>query len=91
MARYRKKPVEIEAMQWDGTMDRAQEIAEWSVHEVWYLVEQREPRTPPEFLFVDTPEGRRRAGPGDWIIRDVKGEYYLCKPEIFAATYDEAI
>jgi hypothetical protein len=30
-----------------------------------------------------------RAEKGDWIIRGVKGEIYPCKPDIFAATYDE--
>jgi hypothetical protein len=30
------------------------------------------------------------AGPGDWIIRGVKGEIYPCKPDIFAATYEKA-
>jgi hypothetical protein len=28
--------------------------------------------------------------PGDWIIKGVKGEFYPCKPDIFAATYDSA-
>ena len=30
------------------------------------------------------------AKPGDWIIRGVKGEFYPCKPDIFAATYEPA-
>jgi hypothetical protein len=31
-------------------------------------------------------EGVITAQPGDWIVRDVKGELYPCKPDIFAAT-----
>lgn len=41
-----------------------------------------------EFLLIETLEGTHRANPGDWIIRGVKGEFYPCKPDIFAATYE---
>ena len=37
---------------------------------------------------VNTLEGRMKACPGDYIITGVKGEHYPCKPDIFAATYD---
>jgi hypothetical protein len=40
--------------------------------------------------FIDTLEGRMTFGPGDWIIKGVKGELYPCKPDIFDATYEEA-
>lgn len=43
-----------------------------------------------EFLYIGTLEGEMCAGPGDWIIRGVKGEIYPCKPDIFAATYEAA-
>jgi hypothetical protein len=49
---------------------------------------------PPE-LYIHTLEdgkngvARHVASPGDWIIKGVKGEYYPCKPDIFAATYEE--
>jgi hypothetical protein len=39
-------------------------------------------------LIISTLEGDLRASPGDWIIRGVKGEFYPCKPDIFAATYE---
>jgi hypothetical protein len=35
-------------------------------------------------------EGVMKASPGDWIIKGVKGEFYPCKPDIFAATYEPA-
>ena len=38
--------------------------------------------------WVDTLEGGHVVCPGDWIIQGVKGEYYPCKPDIFAATYE---
>lgn len=42
----------------------------------------------PEKISIDTLEGAITASPGDWIIRGVQGEFYPCKPEIFAATYE---
>ena len=38
---------------------------------------------------IETLEGDMRADVGDYVIRGVKGEIYPCKPDIFAATYDE--
>jgi hypothetical protein len=42
----------------------------------------------PAFMLIETLEGVMRAEVGDWIIRGVKGEFYPCKPDIFAATYE---
>lgn len=39
---------------------------------------------------IKTLEGTMVAGPGDWLIRGVKGELYFCKPDIFEATYESA-
>lgn len=41
-------------------------------------------------IAINTLEGTMEAGPGDWIIRGVKGELYPCKPDIFEATYEAA-
>jgi len=38
-----------------------------------------------------TTEGDMKASDGDWIIKGIKGEFYPCKPDIFAATYEEVI
>jgi hypothetical protein len=40
-------------------------------------------------VVIGTLEGDMTVSPGDWVIRGVKGEFYPCKPDIFAATYDE--
>ncbi len=37
---------------------------------------------------IHTMEGTMRGDVGDYIIRGVKGEFYPCKPDIFAATYE---
>jgi hypothetical protein len=78
--RYRKKPVVIEAMKWDGTSDSFREITDWA-DDVW----GKEGAS----LIIPTLEGDHQAMPGDWIIKGVKGEFYPCKPDIFEATYEE--
>ena len=39
--------------------------------------------------WIDTLEGGHIVCPGDWIITGVQGEFYPCKPDIFALTYEE--
>lgn len=96
VTKYRKKPVVIEAMQFDGTEECARSIVAWI----------REPASVggvgieyagtddigehPLAVTISTLEGEMRADPGDWIIKGVKGEFYPCKPDIFAATYEPA-
>jgi hypothetical protein len=75
--KYRKKPIEIEAVQWTGS--NADEIEEF-IGQVW--------KAAPDRIRINTPEGTMVATPGDWIIRGVAGELYPCKPDIFEQTYE---
>lgn len=84
MGKYTKKPVTIEAVQFDGK--NFDEIAAFAGDS--YSTENV--RTGPQALYILTAEGPLHASPGDWIIKGVKGEFYPCKPDIFAATYDAA-
>jgi hypothetical protein len=43
----------------------------------------------PEHIAIDTLEGTMRAAVGDWIIQGLQGEFYSCKPDIFANSYEE--
>ena len=88
MARFRKKPVVIEAMKWDGNFDAIYKWANPSGDVASAPVTCDVNGAPDERLWIDTLEGYMRANPGDWIIRGVKGECYPCKPDIFAATYE---
>ena len=83
MAKYRKKPVVIEAMQWMG---KYQDLQEWTRGECnqWFIDDDKR-------LIIPTLEGLFKANLGDWIIRGIKGEFYPCKPDIFVATYEEVI
>lgn len=78
MAQFRKKPVVIEARQFV-------EVADGSVLCSW--CGGTNDKHPVE-IQIATLEGTMTAEIGDWIIQGVKGEFYPCKPEIFAATYD---
>lgn len=89
MAKYRKKPVEIEAFQWTGGPDQAED-PEW----IALAMEQGEVHfmnagTPYVRMVIQTLEGDMEAMPGDYIIRGIAGEIYPCKPDIFHATYEK--
>lgn len=84
-AKYRKKPVVIEALQL--TTDNGGDVARWCGGTL---------RGGPEggskggSVLIDTLEGRMTADPGDYVIRGIKGEHYPCKPDVFEATYEPA-
>lgn len=89
MSYYRKKPVVIEARQFDG--DNADNILEWvngGYDGDAYLIPSGQ--FTGNALIIPTLEGDHRADIGDWIIKGIKGEFYPCKPDIFAATYEPA-
>lgn len=94
MTQFRKKPVVIDAVQFHGP----------NLHEVVSFVEGKAPTIHTSYageawhtyegmvkengFKIETLEGVMTAQPGDWIIKGVKGEFYPCKPDIFAATYE---
>ena len=82
--RFRKKPVEIEAMLYDGDRHQCQRIHDWMGYE-----HDADAGDCQSGIAIDTLEGQMTASVGDWIIRGVQGEFYPCKPDIFAATYEE--
>lgn len=86
--RYRKKPVEIEAMQWDGDPASAHPIIQWVNSTGDTAVWREEQACVPTGIFIRTLEGEMRVSAGDFVIRGVKGEFYPCKPDIFAETYE---
>jgi hypothetical protein len=89
--KYRKKPVVVEAIRYTGMLT-CQEIYDWAG--IPYEVGEEPKPKPFKFItgmiVIDTLEGFMTASPGDWIIKGVKGEFYPCKPDIFAMTYEPA-
>jgi len=79
--KYRKRPVVIEAYQ--HLTGFATTISEWAGSAVEFDADRG-------VFCVRTLEGVVTAEMGDWIIRGVNGEFYPCKPDIFAATYEAA-
>lgn len=89
MAQYRKRPVVIEAMHFGNKADGA-EIWDWANGAVAVSSHKTDDGGLVPILEITTLEGTMIAALGDWVIRGVKGEFYPCKPDIFAATYDPA-
>lgn len=84
MPKFRKKPVVIEAVQYTGAPLSEQTAAAFAERNLKMRIVDGVVA-----LVIPTLEGDMLAMPGDWIIRGVKGEIYPCKPDIFAATYEQ--
>ena len=92
--KFRKKPVTIEAMQYDGTPQKATEIINWAQMAgqtiSYWCTDGEACRVKFHSLRIPTLEGTMFADFGDWIIKGVQNEFYPCKPDIFEATYESA-
>ena len=91
--KYRKRPVVIEAIQYDPPCN---------CEDVWRFLGWPWPQGNPTLdsyhdesechvhlpVFIETMEGLTKVSPGDFIIKGIQGEFYPCKPDIFEATYD---
>ena len=82
--KFRKKPVVINAWLWDESKKTFSKIGcrsmRWDGH-----------KNHPDSMLnlgIATLEGTMRVNKGDWIIKGVAGEFYPCKPDIFAQTYE---
>ena len=100
MTKFRKKPVVIDAMEWTGEnlrditgfmqgkpvkMDNPMTRMKWEDYEDIIKRDGLQIKT-----LEDGPDGEAKhfASVGDYIIKGISGEFYPCKPDIFAATYD---
>ena len=80
MAKYRKKPVTIEAIQYTGrNYDELKRFC-GGVEIIYDLLNK--------CIYIPTLEGDMKASERDFIIKGVNGEYYPCKPDIFEKTYE---
>ena len=90
--RFRKKPIEVEAWQWNGRLDHRPEwlsvMAANPFYEGKIVVGTGHVTRQQDKLIIDTLNGTMTASLTDWIIREVKGEIYYCRADIFAQTYD---
>lgn len=82
MKKYRKKPVEIEAIH-NESIDDLIKILNWAGDDMTTLPDGR--------VVIHTLEADMPLRPGDWVIRGVKGEFYACRQDIFEETYEEVL
>jgi small ligand-binding sensory domain FIST len=91
---YRKKPVVIEAVRWNGgiTGTNREVEGEPAVSVLDWIAATGGDHNGADFegLRIRTLEGVMTASPGDFIIKGVQGEFYPCKPDIFEQTYELA-
>jgi hypothetical protein len=80
MARYRKRPVVVEAEQWLPNRNGELPVLPAPANVL---------RQTSAGWQIRTIEGWLDLTPQDWIIRGVAGEHYPCKPEVFTSTYDK--
>ena len=95
MAKFRKKPVVIEA--WHLTFNSecsnapgwmTDALLHWpEMNSANFLPDGNEISLQPR-IEIKTLEGTMNALPGDWIIKGIHDELYPCKPDIFELTYE---
>ena len=94
MAKFRKKPVVIEAITFEELVEYGRAHCGPHTHDgiPWSFSFGGHPITHEndDCYLIPTLEGTMRFERGDMLITGVKGEIYPCKPDIFAATYEQA-
>lgn len=79
MSKFRKKPVVIEAVQLENSKEGFAAVLRLCPQAGLY---------PDNTVSIKTPDGFITAAIGDWIIKSVRGSFYIYKPDIFEATYE---
>ena len=83
MSEFKKLPVKIQAIRYDGKWKTVEEIIKkFGMNRPLSWHPDGKP-----FLMISTLEGEMKANIGDWIIQGVQGEIYPCKDDIFKQTY----
>jgi len=88
--KYRKKPVVIEAVKWNGInlqeiIDFVGKYLQYTICDTAYQVGKGKPHVD---MAIHTLEGDHICSEGDYIIKGIHGEFYPCKPDIFEETYE---
>ena len=78
--KFQKKPVIVEALQFDGTHASIESLNIPGCSRGWEGGGQS--------FMIPTPTGDKAAAPGDWITKDENGAFDAIKPDVFDATYE---
>jgi hypothetical protein len=100
--KYKKKPVVVDAIKWDGSRKSTKEVLEFmgqkvdtrlqiSCDKFDEYVDHVNQNGLTIHTLEDGSDGRAKhvASLGDYIIKGIQGEFYPCKPDIFEATYEK--
>lgn len=85
MPKFRKKPVEIEARQFNEECANLGPLMDWLGEDGDYKI----CAVDGPVILIDTLEGQMKARPGDWIIKGVNHEFSVSNPKCFAESYEE--
>ena len=89
--KYRRKPIILEAVRW--TEDNTDEVLDFGQGKIKYKRYKYCPNGRDivygEELHIETLEGTLIASKGDYIIKEIRGEFYPCKPDVFEKIYEE--
>jgi len=88
MAKYRKKPVIIEAEVYKKGLEDGYACYALGGAFLGYFDKNGGLPKARQIPAIKTLEGFHEISEGDYIITGIKGERYPCKPDIFEATYE---
>jgi len=85
--KFRKKPVVVEAVQWDGTITTLCLLHSMGMRSTSYSSDPTR-RDGASELVIKTLEGSHEVSIGDWIIKGIRGDFFPRKPDLFELTYE---
>lgn len=89
--KFRKKPVVIEAVRFNG-LETEDMVNTFSEYPEWLVKALKDDvihyKYHGDMCVIESLEGQMKISPGDYLIQGVNGELYPCKPGIFEKTYE---
>jgi len=92
--KFRKKPVVVEAVKFDGTDQSFSMLKDFAGSAIGGVAKNSAGYLEVAIRTLEDGEHltvQHIATEGDWIIKGVQGEFYPCKPDIFEQTYEVVI
>jgi len=94
---FRKKPITVQAIQWDGTMANAGAIVEWiemlnvGEDKIRFLEPNDSPTKGVSCIQLNTAEGTSYAYSGDWVVWGTKNDVYPCTDSVFKDVFEPLV
>jgi len=87
MKKYKRKPIEVEAIQFYVEKDKNKAFQFTQKMFMSWPIEYDKKDNP--FITIDIPEGKLICRQGDWIIRDIAGDLSVCRDDIFLNRFEK--